>query len=297
MRKLIIALVLALFPFALWVSGCRRNDQATAFPKGPEVKNLSRAPQIASHTAAAPDIPAVIDPEILASPDQPTFARIRAVMDREAQLSNQYSTPGLFVLPRQDYPEMAVPPEPVFTSESAPALSSREFWSRPAAPLNQPPAQYQQYHDVSAMIPAGQFSSPEPREPSLPTEGIPGVFMGSDQIDAGPFSLAPPVSERLELSERTAAPTPQFPLLDDLKTDMARAIGRNQDPPVLPPLAWAPAQPEPAARSKTGGFLLNDDIRQALEPLPDISNLAGYKNAGQTPVSKTALPPLLTAEA
>ncbi|MCC8181136.1 MAG: hypothetical protein LIP23_09545 [Planctomycetes bacterium] len=218
MRKAIVLGISALVAFGTWSAGCRQRDTAANFPKGPEVKNLARAtsPQLREQ-AGPPVIPAAIDPEILSTPDQPTFARIRAVMDREAVLASRYSEPGLFVLPRQDYTEPAIAMSsygsevPVgmpigrqtrseisadlAQARPAPAAGQAQFWSSPTMTetphpggLLPPPA------DVSAMMPS---ASPQPiAQPGLLPESVPGVFSGLDTVETfhgiGPISRASP---------------------------------------------------------------------------------------------------------
>lgn len=186
MRKLVVMALSFLLPFAAWMAGCRQEQ--ASFPGGPEMKNLAQAPggQPGGYKEA-PFIPAAIDPEVLAMPDQGTFSRIQAVMDREALLASRQAAPapGLFVMPRQEFPELAQYeplPEPVHGTlpASAPMLATtREFWSRPAEVMPAPSMQAIPA-DVSAMMPA---SSVARQEPLLVPETIPGVYMGLGAVE------------------------------------------------------------------------------------------------------------------
>ncbi len=186
MRKLVVMALSFLLPFAAWMAGCRQEQ--ASFPGGPEMKNLAQAPGARpGGYKEAPFIPAAIDPEVLAMPDQGTFSRIQAVMDREAQLASRQAAPapGLFVMPRQEFPELAQYeplPEPVqgYLPSSAPALATtREFWSRPAETMPAPSMQAIPA-DVSAMMPA---SSVGRQDPLLAPETIPGVYMGLGAVE------------------------------------------------------------------------------------------------------------------
>lgn len=216
MRKLVIVIVATLVPIGMWTAGCRENNQA-AFPKVPEMKSIARAPE-QSHPTRPPIIPAAIDREVLASPDQPTYARIRAVMDRSELMANRSPQPGLFVLPDEydsysapepvmatsswpaptyqyepifvpmDEPVVASLPEPAPYYQPVPAAPSAgpEFWSRPARPL--PDRDFggaPLSGDVSAMMPAAAPApTPVVDDVQLPNslvpESIPGVFMGTE---------------------------------------------------------------------------------------------------------------------
>ena len=270
MRKLIITIIAMLIPFGLWTAGCRQNKRVAAFPTTPEMRNIARAPE-QDYATRAPVIPAAIDREILNTPDQPTFARIRAVMDRSEILTNRPSDPGLFVLPQQDEPALAYgqqsgspvqfapqapvyvtsQPEPQFASAPVPsAPTAAEFWSRPSgAPT--PAAQYVPA-DVSAMMPASpsvpteSFIAPVPSpvfepastpEPVGFPEDIPGVFMGSDGSGL--------------IGQRSEAADPSLPLLssaafesvsvDDINAHMRQERPRTASPEAGQPLqAWRP---------------------------------------------------------
>lgn len=295
MQKLIAAVVLALVPCAAWVAGCRQNEQAKSFPKGPEVKSLARKPVAIGTTPNAPSVPAVIDPEVLATPDQPTFARIRAVMDREAQLASRYSQPGLFVLPREDFHDVAVADGAVPTPEPSlaavpPALTAREFWSRPPASMSAIADNFPTFAggDISAMAPPAPPAAPMVVEQAAPLESIPGLFMGGAEptpsVWERPLSLAVPAPADANPAPASLAAETGSGSLLTLRESFASFP--------TPPAAAAP--PFPAAR--TGGrlaeLLQKDDVRQALAPLPDISALAGKtgeaKASGTTPADLAA---------
>ncbi len=183
MRTILFLVVSLMIPMGVWFSGCRQDATAKApMPKGPEMERLARAPGTSVEDAIArpPTVPALIDPEILATPDQPTFERIRAVMDREAVLLSRNTEPGLFVLPRQDYPEVAIVPD----SQPQPQ-SMDSFWSRPvnnATPvMNSAPYQA----DISAMSPAAPALTP-----LAPMPEIPGMYFGADESVSVPVPVA-----------------------------------------------------------------------------------------------------------
>lgn len=305
MRKLVIIAVAVLVPVGLWTAGCRQNRQA-AFPATPEMKSIARAPE-QTHPTRPPAIPAAIDREILATPDQPTFARIRAVMDRSEILANRDAGSGLFVLPEMDSdayqmsvpetvmatyqepqpavyslpePVLAMAPEPVpyqpSTTASVPVPSGAEFWSRPVKTL---PAR--SYHepavpnDIYAMMPAAPVAAePAPEAVSLPpafmTDVIPGVFMGTDgETDAtGWIGFQ-------SRHESGAGPEPFE--IDKFSRDQAygwrpdgQYAGDLDLVALLSPLKTASP---PVSSEKLVELFENTDIRQALEPLPDISDL------------------------
>ncbi|MDR2392429.1 MAG: hypothetical protein LBE84_12230 [Planctomycetota bacterium] len=262
MRKFIVVAALTLTPLAIWIAGCRDRGQQARFPKGPEVKRLAMSS--GRRDSGAPEIPAAIDPDIMNTPDQPTFARIQAVMDREAQLSSRHSAPGLFVIPRQDYTNLAAVPDA--------ATDRREFHSIPMTPdrdrmfnRGYVPA------DVSAMAPPGFMAGPGlppttahdfvPPEMDLPLSDIPGVFMGNDppSPEFQPLSLMPalPGGDWLEMS------IPGIPEMTDIRFAAAEAadVWHKNFPldSFLPTPAMIIDKPPDA-----------DDVRLALAPLPEL---------------------------
>lgn len=232
-----------MIPMGVWFSGCGQDATATApMPKGPEMERLARSPAASVEDAVArpPTVPALIDPEILATPDQPTFERIRAVMDREAVLLSRSSEPGLFVLPRQDYPEMAIVPD----NQRQPHVMD-SFWSRPvnnSMPMNSGPYSA----DVSAMAPAAPMMGspvPTPRPssqvntipaltPLAPMPEIPGMYFGPDEI--APVQIQPIASPRYEpLPMPVPVPAQQ---LEPLPMPVPVTISMQKPAPPLPDL-------------------------------------------------------------
>lgn len=206
MRKFVLILLSLLTPFGIWSAGCRQETARAPMPKGPETARLARAPGagVDAGIATPPNIPALIDPEILATPDQPTFARIRAVMDREESLAGNMADPGLFVLPRQDYyPEMAVAPQPV-APQPAP-LAAPEFWSRPVQDMPVGSPRQNLSPDLAAMAP-GVVANPPPahRFEAYPAYAMPD--------DSGLTPLAPMVPHQASpLSPPPMLPPPPAP--------------------------------------------------------------------------------------
>lgn len=312
-RKLIITIVAMLLPFGMWVAGCRDNRQTAAFPTTPEMKSIARSPE-QDYATRPPVIPAAIDREILNSPDQPTFARIRAVMDRSEMLAAQNAGPGLFVLPPQDdvtmayHQERSMPvqggyvqapvPTQVYQSEpvmyqasasqvpppvAAPAPAGREFWSRPSQQM--PPralAPQAMPSDVSAMMPAALAATAT--DAQMMVESIPGVFMGSEDasLDAGWIGMSRDISEPPLASLPPALSSSSFDSVPagELNTQLRRQQPwrPHSESPDLDLVAMLnPRKEPPSGREKLEvserlNALLNDNaIRQALEPLPDIS--------------------------
>lgn len=173
MRKYILILLSVLTPLGVWSSGCQQEVSRGRMPKGPEMERLARAPgsTVDDAMAKAPVIPAMIDPEIINAPDQPTFARIQAVMDREATIASNFSDPGLFVLPRQEYPDMAIVPQTV------PPVTP-EFWSSPAEQVRYMPSgkvnlSPELEGDLSAMAPAANPNTYYHQAPAAPITHAP----------------------------------------------------------------------------------------------------------------------------
>ena len=300
MRTFIIIVVALLTPFAMWTAGCRENKKQAAFPKGPEVKKLARAPEQRSSVPEIAAAPATIDPEILHSPDQPTFARIRAVMDKEAQMTSRDAAPGLLVLPRQDVSELAVLPEPTpVYGAPVPQVTNAEFRSRPAAPLPERHSRRQApAADVSAMMPPARPPTAVMAEPSLPTESIPGVYMGSDQIGAGGTNAweppAPPEGtarwigmgpDQNKIGGPDALTSP--PLLSTASFEAVSIDDLNQLMRDLGPVS--PSSERDAS----------NELRQALAPLPTLAELAVWERAAPLPepIGELSPAPALSAAA
>lgn len=201
MRTIIFVIVSLLVPLAMWISGCRQETSRARMPSDPETSRLARAPgtSVADAMTVPPAIPALIDPEIMAAPDQPTFARIRAVMDREAAITGAQADPGLFVLPRQEYPEMAIVPGNV------PPVSP-EFWSRPVQ--GQAPVGAVNVPGVAAMAPAAPppaSASAAPRFDAYPSYSMPSdpparvtpflAFPDPPAIEVGAAPARQPIAE------------------------------------------------------------------------------------------------------
>lgn len=308
MRKLVIIVIVVLVPIGLWTAGCRENRQAS-FPSTPEMKSIARAPE-QIHPTRPPVIPAAIDREILATPDPETYGRLRQVMDRTEMLAARYAEPGLVVSPVTDrevhqspyaQPVMAynqmpsanheVIPEAVIAGMldspyHAPAPSpTPEFWSKPAKPL--PTRTWDNTAipaDISAMMPSSPVLRQTDSEPeALPSvfmpEDIPGVFMGSDGASetSGWIGMAP---------RRPAVAGPEPVSLDsfasvsvdDVNQHLRRQDWRPQkentgDLDLVALLAPLNSPAPPSQSEKLVELFENTDIRQALEPLPDISEL------------------------
>lgn len=300
MRTLVIIVIAMLVPFTMWIAGCRQNDrQAAAFPKGPEVKNLARA---ADHPArpGAPVIPAAIDPEIAMAPDQPTFALLRSVMDREAAIASRYGDDaGLFVLPRQDFPELVNGPA---RPASGDLPEGREFWSVPAAPVMAArPAGGDIPDDISAMAPAGGIPGLFTPEPMLPFEFIPGVFMGGavEHFDAPTPSaffdgLAIPAPEAAPPAFADP-PTAAELSLDNLRlsaSELGHAPEKVRRPggvEVERRLAAVSGAPVPAI-SRFSGAAGSVDVREALAPLPNLAAMSAAAEEPYGPDHQLALP-------
>ncbi len=229
MRTFLFIVLTLLMPFGLWVSGCRREPEQAVLPNTPEMERLARSPGTTVEDALAqPYVPALIDPEIFAAPDQPTYARIRTVMDREAALAGSMNQPGLFVLPRQEYPEMAVLPQQ--NLQAAPA-STPEIWTRQVdnamsqnpiradnpdlsamAPASQPyPAAFVPQNRQPAAYPAYTLPQdlPQAPAPALPAEsptGIPGMYFGPDNMVLDALAPLSPLSEAPKTSAKTTFP-------------------------------------------------------------------------------------------
>jgi hypothetical protein len=198
-------------------------------PKGPEMERLARSPGASVEDAVArpPTVPALIDPEILATPDQPTFERIRAVMDREAVLLSRSSEPGLFVLPRQDYPEMAIVPD----NQRQPHVMD-SFWSRPVnnamPPMNSAPYP----SDVSAMAPAAPMITP-----LAPVPEIPGMYFGPDQAAPVPAQpIAAPRYEPLPMPVPVPMQAPAVQQVEPLPMPVPVTLSMQKPAPPLPDL-------------------------------------------------------------
>ncbi|MDR1533523.1 MAG: hypothetical protein LBU64_00260 [Planctomycetota bacterium] len=277
MGKIILIVALALAPLALWVAGCRDNGRTAGFPRGPEVGRLAR-----SSGRSEREIPRVSDPidsEVSYAPDPQTFARIQAVVDREARLSSRDARPGLFVLPREDFPELAA---------GSPNPDGRLFQSSPAIPRpgssdwsGSVPS------DLSAMapprfipgpgLPPAAMASPEFPEPELQLLDIPGVFLGieSQSSRSEPLSLAPirPGGEGMAKSGPEFSP----PLAGAVPDSTALASFSGRDPIPIP-LAPAPkisgltaAEPPGEGGRRLEELFREEDLRLALTPLPDLS--------------------------
>lgn len=346
MQKLIILVVAVLTPIGLWTAGCRQNRQA-AFPDTPEMRSIARSPE-QLHPTRPPVIAAAIDREVLASPgpDQPTYDRLKAVMDTTERLAYRNAQPGLELTPGAfpDYPAPyearadvasyyeTVPvveyrPEPLMAAAPEPAPGhwaplvpdGQLFQSHPAAPLpdrswsNVPaPA------DVSAMMPA----APAPAAALSPDPGImvpadiPGVFMGVDESDlpeagwigradspafpgaaAGsdaPGAISADAFSSVSVDDlnrhfhRDAERPPAAPAGGGVRLDLSELLARGQPspPPSMPP--DLPVQLE-SLRDLFG----DNDIRRALEPLPDISK---WEQPAETPARMEAPLPSPAAE-
>ena len=287
MRNFIIAVALMVAPLATWMAGCRDSGAEARFPGGPEMKRLAQTEPAIDR--GAPEIPDRIDPDVVLAPDPPTFARIRMVMDREAQIAGrQAAAPGLFVLPRQDYYELA---------ETRPASGGeREFASRSpssAASLFHRGNGMDGRQDISAMAPPGvpnDFGMPErsaahqplpPEPPPLAPEYIPGVFMGTDAeaktatppfdepLSLAPPDRQPPPAERFEPPPRLSSASFDTVALDDLIRVLRETTpSRRETPSQTDP---APRTPDAPGRG-LAELLEKTDVALALAPLPDLSN-------------------------
>lgn len=288
MRTILFLVVSLMIPMGVWFSGCGQDATATApMPKGPEMERLARSPAASVEDAVArpPTVPALIDPEILATPDQPTFERIRTVMDREAVLLSRSSEPGLFVLPRQDYPEMAIVPD----NQRQPHVMD-SFWSRPvnnAMPvMNSAPYPT----DISAMAPAApMMGSPRPAShvstmpaltPLAPMPEIPGMYFGPDEI--APVQVQPIASPRYE-------PLP-MPVPVPAQTPAAQQI---EPLPMPVPVTLSMQKPAPPIPDLFG----NTDLG-LLAPLAALDDLAGVmaKNAQKAGLVTERENPTLAAQ-
>ncbi|MCC8189018.1 MAG: hypothetical protein LIP77_00045, partial [Planctomycetes bacterium] len=172
---------------------------------------------------------------------------------------------------------------------AVPVANGREFYSRPAT--RQPPVSSRPVPaDVSAMMPA---AVPAPSfEPAVLPEDIPGVFMGAEAL---------PDSGWIGMRSRPAAREAPRPLSVEAfeSVSVASLSAQRQPPPawrprpdmpdldlvaLLTPVALtpdtAPAAPE---RDLAAAMLGQNDIRQALAPLPDISAIARAAADGTVP--------------
>ena len=111
MRKILLGMLAASACFGFWAAGCRQDSRQSSKPAAGGSQRMARAPgdAVGDDQALRPSSPALIDPEVLSTPDQPTFARIRAVLDREEAASVDNDI-GLFVLPQSEPARMAGAP-------------------------------------------------------------------------------------------------------------------------------------------------------------------------------------------
>lgn len=291
MHKYVLILLSLLTPFGFWCAGCQRETARAPMPKGPETARLARAPGTGVDESAAmpPSIPALIDPEVLAAPDQPTFERIRAVMDREANLTTSMNDAGLFVLPRQDYyPEMALAPQPAPTIPR----EMREIWSRPVQPAPGTP-RINLSPELSAMAPA---SPPEPVAVNR-LEAYPAYSMPA----APSLTPLPPMA----LPSAAAALIPPPPAM----TPPGPATPVNQGteaPSGIPGLYFGPGDPPVSALSEkfrpeekkeavTADYFSNPDfgLLASVASLDDLASLflaEAPRPAEAAPQKNTAVP-------
>jgi hypothetical protein len=304
LHKLIVLGALAFTPLAIWIAGCRDNSRQAGFPRVSEMGRL--AVSSSRENGRMPDIPAAIDPEVMNAPDQPTFARIRAVMDREAQLSSRDPRPGLFVIPRADFPELAALPSDV--------PAGREFRSRPVqpgighdyAPGDHVPA------DLSAMaapdfpnIPglppssASSLNSSLDSGPALPPVfDIPGIFTGGDAFE--PLSLAParpggtpPIEKALKFPPPLTSAAFDPAALDHVA---GAGKGRSAAAPAEEPdrIEWAvskaAAEPAQTGSGRLAALFGANAVKLALTPLPDLSGEMRL-SAGDASRSPVPAPP------
>jgi hypothetical protein len=254
-------------------------------PDGKAADNFSARP---------PTIPALIDPEILNVPDQPTFSRIRSIMDREATLVSQNNATGLFVLPRQDYPEVAIVPT---------ASPEPEFWSRPI-PVPTP-----------GVYAAGRESSRE----GLFTMAAPALDAATleaaetNRLAAYPtYSLPGPEPRPMPLGPvytlPESGPAPVIPAPVDFSTTKRdwEPVTLEPDPipnsplgeitPLTPPTrGWEPVNLEPEANLlnldplASDNLFANPDLGLLVAPdiLADLA-LLNFPAADESPVAATA---------
>ena len=310
MRKLILIAAALAAPIAVWTAGCRDNSRQSAFPNGPEVKNLARRPAQRGESPTAPMIAAAkIDPEVLHTPDQSIDDRLRAVMDKEAMLASRHNGPGLFVTPG-GMPEFAQPeyvqdiqPMPVLAAApiSVPSPAPTNFWSRPAAPLPETPSYgTMQYGDVSAMAapaPLAQPASAPALDPIMLPEAIPGVYMGVEAPVEGTASFLDQDWSNGWIGMADDAGALAVPPLladsgiesvsiEDLNIIMQETVGYR--PPTDAEIKNLLAPPQPSAlaegsaaygapkqwrKTQSGAGTTDNDVRQALLPLPDLTEL------------------------
>lgn len=310
MRTFLVLVAMLTAPFALYASGCRQDTQS-AFPNGPEVKNLAAG----SFEANNPTIPYIppIDPEVAGTSESAT-ARMLAVADRQSRLSGNYEAPGLFVLPEMDAPAAAshnsgdimamspagrvyqtvVPigtidplPEPVPSIPSimpgAHVQSFPEFWSKPAY-LEPSPGLAPLPADIHSMAPAAPISAPLPFQPaSAPGPRAPDVLSMPDSIPGVWFGVEDePVAVNGSLEVRRPAgesmPPPSLSLPTSSRTASVGDVPPVFLAPVLPPGLTAPIAPKaPAALSRSSRSWNFSDmppleaVKKALEPLPNLA--------------------------
>lgn len=284
------------------------------------MKNLARAPG-APARRNEPVVPAAIDPEIAMAPDQPTFGRLRTIMDREAALASRYSDEtGLFVLPRQDFPELVnAPAQPVSEPIPVRSLEGSEFWSTPAAPVMAArPPEHGIPDDVSAMAPAAGIPGLFTPEPMLPFESIPGVFMGGVVEH-----FTPPLSTRSPIGQ-TAAPLPapapngvtqivtppafyESPAQSELSLDDLRLSASDLGKPAeqwdkfaesaTRGEPWAINDKPAAGIARFADVSVDVDVKEALSPLPslvaDAAAAAAKPQETEQPLSLPIPPPPL----